>query len=47
VIVAPPAYGYPVYGTPYGDPYGYPYGYPAYGSALGIRTGNFSLFLGR
>ncbi len=50
-VIAPPVYSvpapvygypsYPVYGTPYG------YGYQPYNSALGIQSGNFSLFLGR
>lgn len=48
-VVPAPVYPYPVY-APYGAPYGgnpYGYGYAPYGQAFGVRSGNFSLFLGR
>lgn len=56
IVVAPryvpaPVYPvYPSYGVPYGgNPYGYGGygGYVPYNQAFGVRSGNFSLFLGR
>lgn len=43
-VVAPPVYPYPAYGYP---AYSYPPVYSPYNQALGVQTGNFSLFLGR